>query len=82
MLEFREAGDRHNVIKGIGRLVESVVLTKEKQSAMGIPPNTVDVCWWVGFKVDNQDTWDKIKSGEYAMLSIGGEAVLEDAPAT
>lgn len=81
-LEFRAAGDRHGLYDtpgSVGRLIESVVLTKEKQAAIGIPPGTVDICWWVGFQVDNPQTWNKILSGEYAMLSIGGDGYLEDA---
>lgn len=56
-------------------LVESVMITKEKMLAMGIPEGTVPEGWWIGFLVTDEDVWQKVKSGEYPMFSIEGEAV-------
>lgn len=78
VLEFRSTGERHNpALRKKGRLVESCVFTKEKQEAIGIPPNTVPVGWWVGYKIDDPETWEKIKNGEYKMFSIEGTGERE-----
>jgi hypothetical protein len=77
VLYSRQAGEMHETI-GVGRLVESMVFTKDKQAALGIPSGTVPVGWWVGFKIDDPDVWAKVKSGEYAAFSIGGMAIREE----
>jgi hypothetical protein len=68
-------------VRGIGRLVESVVLTREKQQAMVACLHAQDIdavmdlkccCWWGGFYIDNPDTWDKVTSGELRAFSVGG----------
>jgi len=66
----RTAGEMHERI-GVGSLVESMVFTKDKQKALGIPEGTMPVGWWVGFEV-TPDVFAKIKSGEYKAFSIGG----------
>lgn len=74
VLNFRNTGERHDPgLRRKGRLVESCVFTKEKQEAMGIPPGTVPEGWWVGYKIDDPDAWEKIKKGEYQMFSIEGK---------
>lgn len=60
-----------------GSLVESIVFTEEKQQALGIPPGTVPIGWWVGIYVYAKDVFDKVKSGELKMLSIAGKAIKE-----
>ena len=47
---------------------------EEKQEAIGIPPGTLPVGWWIGFHVTDPEVWEKVKNGEYSMFSIGGEA--------
>lgn len=74
MLESREGGDAHQRTDGIARIVESFVVTKDKLAAMGINPDGAREGWWVGFKVLDAGVWSKVKSGEYAMFSIGGTA--------
>ena len=59
---------------GVAELVESVVFTEEKTKAMGIPEGTVPVGWWIGFKVKDDNVWEKVKDGIYSMFSIEGEA--------
>jgi cation transport regulator ChaB len=71
VLNVRKAGEMHVRVDGIGTMVESVMLTLEKQQAMGIPEGTMPQGWWVGFKL-NQEVFDKVKTGEYTMFSIGG----------
>lgn len=77
VLYSRQAGEMHEKI-GIGRLVESMVFTAEKIKALGIPEGTLPIGWWVGFKIDDLDVWEKIESGEYRAFSIGGTAEREE----
>lgn len=74
VLEARDHGDSHKVL-GTGRLVESMMFTKEKQDALGVTIKDDKghqiVGWWAGFKV-NDELWAKHKSGEYLEFSIGG----------
>ena len=74
---YREGGEMHER-GGCGVLVESVIFTKEKMAAMGIPEGIVPEGWWIGFRVTDPDVWDKVKSGEYPMFSIEGEAIREE----
>ena len=78
VLEWRDGCEEHDRDKGIvASLVESVVFTPEKCAAMGITQQ-MPVGWWVGFKVWDESTWAKIKSGELTMFSIGGKAKREE----
>lgn len=78
VLDFRDAGEEHLAsLRKKARMVESVVFTEEKLEAMGIPQGTVPYGWWIGFYVDDDDTWEKIKNGTYSMFSIEGKAVRE-----
>ena len=47
---YREGGEMHER-GGCAVLVESVIFTKEKMAAMGIPDGVVPEGWWIGFKV-------------------------------
>lgn len=69
---YREGGEMHER-GGCATLVESVVFTKEKMAAMGIPEGTVPEGWWIGFYVTDDEVWEKVKSGEYPMFSIEGD---------
>lgn len=78
VLNFRDAGEEHiGSLRKKARMVESVVFTEEKMQAMGIPPGTVPIGWWIGFYVDDDRTWELIKNGTYKMFSIEGKAVRE-----
>lgn len=76
VLTSRKAGEMHETI-GVGKLVESIVFTKEKQKALGLNEGALPIGWWIGFKVDD-DIFQRIKDGEYQMFSIGGEGVQEE----
>ena len=41
---------------------------------MGIPSGTLPEGWWIGFYVDDDAAWEKIKDGTYKMFSIEGTA--------
>jgi cation transport regulator ChaB len=80
VLNARVGGEGH-VRKGVARLVESVVLTYEKQEAirkcltgLGIRAELDLGCegWFGGFYVDDDDVWAAVKGGEYPAFSIGG----------
>ena len=78
VLKFRSAGERHDPnFRNKGKLIESVVFTKEKLDAMGIPEGTVPLGWWVGYHIDDKEAWEKIKKGEYRMFSVEGQAQRE-----
>lgn len=72
-LEFRETNEMH-AGAAKGRLVESIMFTKEKMKQMGIPEGVVPEGWWVGFKVDDKLAYQKVKAGIYKMFSIEGSA--------
>lgn len=73
MLEYRGSGEMHKGAEQ-GTVVESIVLTKEKQAAMGIPEGTVPEGWFITVKINSQEVFDKVKSGQYKMFSIQGKA--------
>lgn len=70
---YREGGEMHER-GGVAVLIESVVFTEEKMKAIGIPEGTLPVGWWIGFKVLDEEVWEKVKDGTYPMFSIEGEA--------
>jgi len=70
-LDYRETNEMHaGPVKG--QLVESIMFTKQKMAAMGIPEGTVPEGWWVGFKIADKETYLKVKTGLYKMFSIEG----------
>ncbi len=73
VLVSREADEMHQKTSGVGRLVESMMFTPEKLEKIGVK-NVEDVPlgWWVGFKVDDEEVWGKVKDGTYRMFSIFG----------
>ena len=78
VLNFRNAGEEHiPTLRKKGRLVESVMFTEEKLKAMGIPLGTVPLGWWIGFYVDDDAAWEKIKSGHYKMFSVEGRGIRQ-----
>ena len=75
VLNFRDAGEEHvESLRKKGRLVESCVFTEDKQEAMGLPAGILPVGWWIGFKIDDDGAWEKVKNGTYRMFSIEGTA--------
>lgn len=75
VLNFRDTGEEHNQgLRKKGKLVESCVFTAEKQKAMGIPEGILPIGWWIGFKIEDDAAWEKVKNGTYRMFSIEGRA--------
>lgn len=76
VLKYRETGEDHEG-EAKGDLIESVMFTKEKQTAMGIPEGLVPEGWWVGFHIPDAEVFKKIKDGTYEMFSVQGTAKKE-----
>lgn len=75
VLDYGYMGEQHDPrLRQCGRLIESVVFTKEKMEAMGLPLGSVPCGWWVGFQVTDERAWKRLMNGEYFMFSIEGEA--------
>jgi len=74
VLQSRVGGEMHlrdgPRAKQVGRLVESIVFTKEKQKQLNIDLGLVG--WWVGFKVDDSEVWESVESGKFKGFSIHG----------
>ena len=60
----------------VAELIESVVFTPEKIKLLGLTGD-VPQGWFVGFKIHDAETWQRIKNGELSMFSIGIRAVRE-----
>lgn len=73
MKEYQASGCDHTG-DAIGTVVESIVLTKDKQAAMGIPENTVPEGWFITVQLNDDEVIQKVKNGEYRMFSIQGTA--------
>ena len=79
VVSYREGGEMHER-GGVATMIESVVFTKEKQRAMGLPEGALPEGWWLGFLVTDDDVWQKVKDGTYSMLSIEGTAQRQSEP--
>ncbi len=83
VLKFRDTGERHNpALRKKGKMIESIVFTKEKLQALGLSEDSLPCGWWVGFQITDDNTWQKIKKGEYNMFSIEGTAQVENVNKT
>lgn len=71
MRKSRQIGLNHRIKSGIGEVVESVVLTRDVQKALGVHPPR-PVAWFIGAHVANPEIWARVRSGELAAFSIGG----------
>lgn len=58
-------------------LIESVVFTPEKMASMGIPPGSMPTGWWVGYAIQDDETWQRVRSGELANFSVHGSGKKE-----
>lgn len=76
---YRDGGEMHER-GGVATLIESVVFTEEKMQAMGLPPGTLPIGWWIGFQVTDPEVWQKVKDGTYSMFSIEGTATRVEVP--
>jgi hypothetical protein len=85
VVKCRVGGDMHSRVDADGNLIEkgdrplhisdmieSMVFTPEKVEKLGLPEGSLPTGWWVGFKVNDDKTWDLVKSGERQGFSIHG----------
>ena len=72
VLDHRVTGEMHKG-ESKGCLIESVMFTKEKMAAMGIPEGILPEGWWVGFYIPDEEVFAKVKSGQYKMFSVHGK---------
>lgn len=79
VIDSRKGGDMHQRAGEKGEIplhtsdmIESFVVTPEKLEKMGLPADAVPHGWWVGFKVNDDAQWEKVKSGERTGFSIHG----------
>jgi hypothetical protein len=83
VLYSRVGGQGHTEM-GVGKLIESIVITEEVAKAMVDALKSVGVenpviepnadFWFGGFYIDKDETWELVKSGEFDAFSIGGIA--------
>lgn len=73
MLDYRGSGVMHEG-NSTGTVVESIVFTKEKQEALGIPDGIVPQGWFITVKVHDAEVFAKVKDGTYKMFSIQGKS--------
>jgi hypothetical protein len=79
VIESRKGGDMHRrVAKAdqplhVADMIESFVVTPEKLEKMGLPGNALPHGWWVGYKVNNDEQWNLVKSGARTGFSIHGK---------
>lgn len=74
VIKSRHGDADHTNVKA-SDLVESIVFTPEKIAKMGLAPGTVPTGWWVGFKVHDDRTWERVEKGELRSFSIHGKGV-------
>jgi 8-oxo-dGTP pyrophosphatase MutT (NUDIX family) len=73
MMEYRDSGVMHEgASKGV--VVESIVFTKEKQAAIGIPDGIVPEGWFITVKILDPEVFEQVKNGTFKMFSIQGHA--------
>jgi 8-oxo-dGTP pyrophosphatase MutT (NUDIX family) len=73
MMDYRGSGAMHEGdSKGI--VVESIVFTKEKQAAIGIPEGIIPEGWFITVKILDPVVFEQVKNGTFKMFSIQGHA--------
>ena len=60
----------------IGHCIASLPMTEDVQRALGVSCDRTG--WFLGLKIDDDATWDRVVKGEFGGLSIGGTAVYEE----
>jgi Putative phage serine protease XkdF len=90
VISSRKGGDMHRRVAkfGVGRdepfhtadLVESFVVTQEKLDALGLSSDQLPLGWWVGFKVNDDEQWARVKKGERPGFSIHGSGRRVSVP--
>lgn len=58
------------------QVIESLVVTEDKLTALGLAKGTLPLGWWIGVHVPNRESYERAKS-EKQMFSIEGTATRE-----
>jgi hypothetical protein len=61
----------------VATLVSSIVFTPEVIKALGLPSDFKQG-WFTAWRVNDDDVWAKVKSGEYSGMSIEGRATRRE----
>ena len=69
MLSVRTAKAMHKGSK-VGEVIHSFPLTKELGEALGVSSDKEG--WIIAMKIHDDETWEKVKTGEFGAFSIGG----------
>lgn len=81
VIKSRKGGNQHerdgDGPRHVSDLVESFVVTPEKREQMGLP-DSVPTGWWIGFKVNDDETWGQVKDGSRKEFSIHGKGVRKN----
>jgi len=76
VVQSRKGGDMHardgEQPLHTSDMIESFIVTPEKLEKMGLEPNAVPHGWWVGFQVNDDEQWAKVKNKERTAFSIHG----------
>jgi hypothetical protein len=56
----------------IGDVVQSIVFTKEVYKMLGLQEGKIG--WFIKMKINDDATWERVKSGELKAFSVGGYA--------
>jgi hypothetical protein len=76
VVNSRKGGDMHardgEVPLHTSDMIESFIVTPDKLEKMGLDRNAIPHGWWVGFQVNDDDQWNKVKTGERTAFSIHG----------
>jgi hypothetical protein len=70
--EYRQGGEEHQG-GASNKLIASIVLSREVQDAIGVPPGLLPEGWLGGFQV-TESVFARLAKGELLMFSIEGEA--------
>lgn len=62
-----------------GRVVETIFFSPELKKRLGC--EHLPTGWFIGFRVDDDDAWEKVKNRTYRAFSIAGRGTFEDIAA-
>lgn len=73
-MHLRDQMDGEDRVVHKSDMIESFVITPEKKKALKMPEDT-PTGWWVGYQINDDELWQKVKSGERTGFSIHGRGV-------
>lgn len=80
VVKSRKGGNQHQRAGEqplhVSDMIESLIVTPEKKAVLGLPEST-PLGWWVGFQINDDDTWNDYKTGKRTQFSIHGRGKRE-----